>query len=263
MSISWRLALCAIAALILAPAVWHCAWALPGFGSPTELYGPTINSLVPAARHVTNMVAAVNFDVRGFDTLGEECILVGAVTGTVVLLRGSRGENISAKSGRLPGRPTVERTDAIVLVCRAAATLTLLFGVYMALHGTVTPGGGFQGGVIAASSLMLLYLGEGYRTWRQIVRGPAIDLLEGGGALLFVVAATTPLFFGDAVLQNILPYGQMKDLFSGGLMVVANFAVALSVAGSFGFLLLEFMEETRSPEDDPMTDEANTDEAER
>jgi multicomponent Na+:H+ antiporter subunit B len=255
MTVAWRTALLALALAALAPAVWHVAAALPPFGAPTSQYGTTINELLTAARQVTNMVAAVNFDVRGFDTLGEECILVCAVTGTVVLLRGSRGENISDKAGRLPGRPTVERTDATVLICRIAATVTLLFGLYMVLHGTVTPGGGFQGGVVCGSSLVLLYLGEGYQVWRRIVRGPVLDALEGGGAFAFVAAAALPLLLGHAVLENILPYGQPKDLFSGGLMVVANLAVGVSVSGSFGVLLLEFMEETRSPESDPVPDE--------
>jgi multicomponent Na+:H+ antiporter subunit B len=255
MTTGWRLALFVLALIVLVPAVWQVAAALPAFGAPTEQYGAAVNALLTAARHVTNMVAAVNFDVRGFDTLGEESMLVCAVTGAVVLLRGTRGESMTDRAGKIPGRAVVARTDATVLVCRIAATLTLLFGIYMALHGTVTPGGGFQGGAIAGSSLMLLYLGEGYEGWRRIVRSPALDLLEGGGAFVFVGAAAVPLMLGYALLQNILPFGTPKDLYSGGLMVVANFAVGLSVAGSFGLLLLEFMEETRSPETESMPNE--------
>jgi len=255
MTVTWRLGLFAISLAVLVPALWHVAMALPAFGAPTEMYGAAVNAIIPAARHITNMVAAVNFDVRGFDTLGEECILVAAVTGTCVLLRGARGEDLTAEAGHLPDRPHVERSDAVVLVCRIGATVLLLFGVYMALHGTATPGGGFQGGVIAASSLMLIYLGEGYSPWRHVMHSWFLGALEGGGAFIFVAAAAIPLMLGYAVLQNILPYGQPKDLFAGGLMVVANFAVGLSVAGSFGQLMLEFMEETRSPEDDPIPDE--------
>lgn len=248
MNVGVRIGLFVLALIALAPEVWHLAAALPAFGMPTSRYGEAVNTLLPAARHVTNMVAAVNFDVRGIDTLGEECILVCAVTGSVILLRGSRGEDITARAIHLPGRPIVQRTDATILLCRTAAAITLLFGIYMVLHGTTTPGGGFQGGAIAASSLTLLYLGEGYRTWRRLLPSPVMDILEGGGALMFVGAAAMPLAFGYAALQNVLPYGQPKDLFSGGLIVIANFAVALSVIGSFGVLLLEFMGETRAPE---------------
>lgn len=255
MTVAWRRGIFLLAIALLGPALWHVAAAMPPFGSPTSQYGSSVNELLEAARHVTNMVAAVNFDVRGFDTLGEECMLVCAITGTCVLLRGARGERGSDKAGSLPGRAMIQRSDATILVCRVAAPLTMLFGLYMVLHGTVTPGGGFQGGVIAASSLMLLYLGEGYAGWRQLMDSTVLGALEAGGAFAFAAAAAIPVFLGYAALQNILPFGTPKDLFSGGLMVIANFAVGFSVVGSFGQLLLEFMEETRSAESDPVPDE--------
>jgi multicomponent Na+:H+ antiporter subunit B len=245
MTTGWRLVLFVASLLVLIPAAWHVANAMPLFGGPSSEYGATVNALLPSARHITNMVAAVNFDVRGIDTLGEESILVCAVTGTVVLLRAMRPEETTAKAGRLEGRTVAERIDATTLVSRAAAPLMLLFGMYMILHGTATPGGGFQGGVIGASSLILIYLGEGYRTWQRLVRIEDMDALEGGGTFLFVAAAAAPLAFGHASLQNTLPLGELKDLFSGGLIVIANLAVGLSVTGSFGALLIDFMQETR------------------
>jgi multicomponent Na+:H+ antiporter subunit B len=255
MSVRLRLVVLALALLALAPAVIHVALALPGFGSPTSPYGQAVNTLLPDLRHVTNMVAAVNFDVRGIDTLGEECMLLCAVTGATVLLRGTRGESGTERAGHVPGRPVIPRADATVLACRITATLTLMLGLYVALHGMTTPGGGFQGGVIIASSLLLLYLGEGYAVWRALVRGPVLALLEGGGALLYVLAAAAPLAQGRPALENILPLGTLKDLYSGGLMIVVNAAVGLSVTGSFGLLLLEFMEETRAPDHDSVPDE--------
>jgi multicomponent Na+:H+ antiporter subunit B len=255
MNVKWRTGLFVVSLTVLVPAIWRLACALPPFGALTSDYGETVNELIPAARHITNMVAAVNFDIRGVDTLGEECILVCAVTGAVVLLRGARGENLSAKAVHLPGRPIAQRTDATVLLCRAAATITFLFGIYMMLHGTTTPGGGFQGGAITASSFTLLYLGEGYRMWRRLLPGSMMDVLEGGGAFIFVGCASLPLAFGFSALENVLPYGRSKDLFAGGLIVVTNLAVAVSVVGSFAMLLLEFMGETRAPEDDAISGE--------
>ena len=87
----WRSALLGLAEICLAPAVWRVAAALPAFGEPTEQYGPAVNRLGPPLRHVSNMVSAVNFDIRGIDTLGEKFMLLCAVTGAVVLLRGARG----------------------------------------------------------------------------------------------------------------------------------------------------------------------------
>ncbi len=254
-----RSTMLALALTVLAVAAWRVAVALPPFGSPTTFYGATVNALLPTARNVSNMVAAVNFDVRGVDTIGEEAMLVAAVVGAVVLLRGARGEQTTDCAARVPGRGIEPRADAATAVCRIGATVTVLFGVYMALHGTVTPGGGFQGGAVIASGLLLLFLGDGYATWRRIVRGPLFVVIEGGGALAFVAAALWPLALGDAALANRLPYGAWKDLFSGGLMVASNLAVAAAVAGSFALLLLEVMEETRAVqagEDDPAEDKS-------
>lgn len=252
-----RSTMLALALAVLAVAAGRVAVALPAFGNPTALCGATVNALVPTARNVSNMVAAVNFDVRGIDTIGEEAMLVAAVVGAVVLLRGARGEQTADRAARVPGRGIEPRADAATAVCRIGATATVLFGLYMALHGTVTPGGGFQGGAVIASGLLLLYFGDGYATWRRIVRGPLFVVVEGGGAFAFVAAALWPLAHGDAALANRPPYGAWKDLFSGGLMVVSNLAVAAAVAGSFALLLLEVIEETRAVqpgEDDPAKD---------
>lgn len=242
-----RLALLALAGAVLIWPIWRIAGALPPFGAPTELYGPAVNALGPPLRHVSNMVASVNFDFRGVDTLGEEFMLLGAVTGAVLLLRGSRGEGLTDKAGHIPGRVYERRSEAVILICRIFGPLTLLFGLYMVLHGTATPGGGFQGGVLIASSVILVYLGEGYRNWRKLVRSKPLDALEGVGALLFALAGFGPMLVGAAFMQNVLPLGKFRDMLSGGLIAVLNACVGVAVTGGFAMLFLEFMEQTRRP----------------
>ena len=70
-------------------------WGLDGlarFGNYPGPYGDIINRVALPERHLTNMATAVNFDYRGFDTLGEEYILFAAVVGLALLLRQARGE---------------------------------------------------------------------------------------------------------------------------------------------------------------------------
>lgn len=246
----------ASALVVLAIAAAQVILAMPAFGHPWSQYGTTVNALAPMLRNVSNMVAAVNFDVRAIDTLGEESMLICAVTATVILLRGRRGEGMSGGAGHLPGREWLERSDATVLVCRLTATTLFLYGVYVVLHGTVTPGGGFQGGAIAASSFILIYLGEGYRVSRDLLHSELLAAVEGFGGLVFAMAAMVPLAFGYAAAQNVLPLGTWKDPYSGGLMVVMNAAVGVAVIGSFGVLLVEFLEETRAPKPGDEDDEA-------
>lgn len=243
-----RLLVAAIAALCLAGPAIMLVHAMPSFGAHPLPYGDAVNQAAPKERHVTNIVTAVNFDYRGIDTVGEEFMLVAAVTGAVVLLRGHRGENLSGHPGTVSGRPIPQRSDAVVLTGRLFGSLVVLFGFYVLLHPTVTPGGGFQGGAIVASGLLLLYLGEGYRSWRRLVRSKVADGLEGGGAALFAACGFLSLALGGAYLQNVLPFGQLRSMLSGGLMIVENLGVAGAVAGGFTVLFIEFLEETRAPE---------------
>ena len=250
-----RLLLFLFAAVCLLPAVVHVALRMPEFGHHPLPYGDAINAVATGERHVTNMVSAINFDYRGFDTLGEEFMLLCAVTGVTVLLRGARGEQLSARPGQVEGRPILPRSDAVVLACRAFGVLTLLFGLYIALHAMTTPGGGFQGGVILASGAMLVFLGEGYRGWRMLMRSEILDACEGGGATLYALCGFVSMAAGVPFLQNILPLGTPGDVFSGSLMLLENAGVTLAVAGGFAVLFLEFLEETRL-EADPDKPEA-------
>lgn len=109
-------------------------WRLPGFGHYPGPYGDILNAVGTSERHGTNIVTLVNFDYRGFDTLGEEHMLFAAVIGAVVLLREHRGEETSARPGKVSDRPIPERADAIALGSR-------------------------QGGAIIGSATLLLYLG--------------------------------------------------------------------------------------------------------
>ena len=245
-----RTIVAAICALVIAPALAVVMLHMPAFGNHPLPYGDAINRSAGAARHVTNMVTAVNFDYRAFDTLGEELMLVAAVTGTLVLLRGRRGESLSDQAAQAGDRPVCERSEAVTLACRIFLPLIVTFGLYVILHAQLTPGGGFQGGAIVASGTLLLYLGESYRLWRRLVRSLLFDMLEAAGALVLVLCGLVPMMRGAAFLENILPLGRTGALLSGGLILVANAGVALAVTAGFILLLLEFLEETRATRED-------------
>lgn len=127
-----RLIVAALCALMIAPAIAAIIVHMPAFGRHPLPYGDAINHTAGVQRHVTNMVSAVNFDYRAFDTLGEELMLVAAVTGTLVLLRGRRGESVSDRPAEAGNRPVCERSEAT----------TLLLALTLQVHkkrGTVNP----------------------------------------------------------------------------------------------------------------------------
>jgi len=209
---------------------------LPAFGDFHGRYGVVLNHVALAQRHTTNVVAAVVFDYRGFDTLGEELILFAAVTGVALILREAR----EAEAKRIVD-PV--RGDPVRAVGLAAVPATILLGLYVVAFGYLTPGGGFQGGVVVALGMLLVYLAGDHRSYSRLTAKEVVDVFEGGGAGAFVALALGALAGGLAFQQNFLPLGKIGILTSGGSIPLLNWATAIEVTAAFVLLFGEFLEE--------------------
>src|SRR5437660_11649573 len=88
-----RLTMFAVAGSGLAVVLLLGFTGLPSFGHAHELYRALVNRTEDKLRHATDIVTALNFDIRAFDTLGEEFILFASVTGVALLLRHLRDED--------------------------------------------------------------------------------------------------------------------------------------------------------------------------
>ena len=240
-----RTILFAVGALAVLPVLIRVLPHMPRFGDHAMPYGDAVTASSPVDRQTQNVVTALNFDYRGFDTMGEEFILLCAVTGVTVLLRGTRGEETSARPGVVDHRPVVAPGEPVTLITRVLGVVTLVFGLSVSLHATSTPGGGFQGGVVIASGFLLTALGEGYKGWRALVKSEVMDALEAAGALVFVGCGFAGMVMGVPFMTNVLPLGTAGSVWAGGLMLVINAGVTCAVTGGFAMLFLEFLEETR------------------
>jgi multicomponent Na+:H+ antiporter subunit B len=218
---------------------------LPAFGAYQGPYGDIINAVAIGERHLTNMASTINFDYRGFDTLGEEYILFAAVTGLALLLRQGRGEIEEDPREAADDRTMPPRSDDVRWLGLIAAGVTNLFGLYIVIHAHLTPGGGFQGGAILGSACLLVFMAVGYRAYRRVGPKGAIEFGEATGAGAYALIGLGTLLAGGAFLQNLLPLGHTGDLFSAGTVPVINFAVGLEVAGGFVLMFTEFLKETR------------------
>jgi multicomponent Na+:H+ antiporter subunit B len=221
-------------------------WAVTGlahFGDGTGAYATEAVKATTSGRHVTNTVAGVTFDVRGIDTLGEELILFCAAIGSTVLLRGHRDEGRVEAATReddraAPGIPASLRLLGAVLVGPV-----VMFGAYVVAHGHLTPGGGFQGGVILAAALLLVYVAGRVLTLERVRPVALVEVADALGAAAFVLVAVGGLIFGVAAMANFLPLGTQGSLLSGGTIPVLSVLVGIEVAGAMALVLTEFLDQ--------------------
>jgi len=151
----------ALGALGLGALLVHGLVDLPSFGNYPGPYGDVIAKVAPKERHMMNTVTAVVFDYRGFDTMGEELLLFGAASAVALLLRERREHEVSDVVDGIDS-PAVRGAGAV------AAVMLLVIGLNVVAHGFITPGGGFQGGVILAAAFVVVFLSVEYRAYHRI-----------------------------------------------------------------------------------------------
>ena len=120
----------------------------------------------------------------------------------------------------------------------------IVFCAYIVVHGHLTPGGGFSGGVIGSGALLLAYTaGQSVRLKRvgSIVLLEATEALGAGG---FALIAVGGLIGVGATLQNFLPLGTSGMLLSAGTIPMGNVAVGIEVVGAVALIVAEFLEQT-------------------
>jgi multicomponent Na+:H+ antiporter subunit B len=207
---------------------------LPAVGTDVHPYRDA--AVAAAAAHATaNVVSSINFDQRAFDTLGEETILLASVVAVTTLLRPADDEHVS------PPDPPPAVLPATRLAGWALLPVTLLVGADVVLHGHLTPGGGFQGGVVLATALHLLYLAGSFPALQWVRPTRWAPLLEPAGSGLFVVVGLAGLVVGAGFAAQILPPGVLGAPLSSGTVLLLNVVAGLGVGAAIVSLLGQFL----------------------
>jgi len=163
-----------------------------------------------------NLVTSVIVTYRGLDTLGEVAVLFIATAGIGFFLR---------------RKPEEERkkTKASSLVQTGTAFLLpiiFLFGVYIFLHGHLTPGGGFQGGVVIASGILLLMLAN----VDTKINTNILYWVESVSGAFYIIIGIFGLVLAGGFLDNrILPLGEFGKLLSAGAIPIIYSLIGLKV----------------------------------
>lgn len=140
--------------------------------------------------------------------------------------------------------------NIIVKICGSITIpLALLLGVYIILHGHLSPGGGFQGGVIIASAVSIYYVAYGKEKTLKMFNSKRLSRMEEFGALTFIFIASLGIIYGLSFFSNILNKGSVGNLFSSGTIFFMNFAVGYKVLAGISILILVVISSLKGEEE--------------
>ena len=180
-----------------------------------------------------NIVTAIIVTFRGLDTLGEVTVLF--LTAAIVGLVLSQG----GREGRGSGRELPPAGELLTTGTRLLVPLILLLGAYVFVNGHLTPGGGFQGGAILASAVLLLLLTDPLRR----IGHRLIATIESTAGLVFVGIGVLGIVLAGGFLDNrILPIGSLGELFSAGTIPIIYSFIGLKVGAEFSSMLAHLSE---------------------
>lgn len=121
----------------------------------------------------------------------------------------------------------VKKTSQLV------AGLIFMYGIYIVLHGHLTPGGGFAGGAIIAGAFILLILAFGSSALKLKKEVAGSSSTESVAILMVVILALMSLMIGARVFfGNFLPKGEAGTLLSAGVIPLYNIFIGIEVAGA-------------------------------
>jgi multicomponent Na+:H+ antiporter subunit B len=216
---------------------------LPRFGHYVGVYGRAIDGFGVGLRHATDLITAVNFDFRAFDTLGEEFMLFGSVLGVMLILRELRGERPQISREESEEHAFGGASEALRAMSLGLIPSLIALGVYIVVHGQITPGGGFQGGLILGAGPLSVFLAGRYLRMRAIAPHGLIELGDALGAAGYALLGLSGLVFTGIFFKNSLPLGTSGQLLSGGQIDVANVLVGIEVSGAFLVAWAQFLDQ--------------------
>jgi len=200
------------AAAVLLPFVLN----LPTEEALPELASKYIEN-APGELGAANLVTSIIVTYRGLDTLGEVAVLFAATAAVGLLLK---------RTGNEVGVSHWKSSEILKSGGGFLFPLIILYGVYIFLHGHLTPGGGFQGGVVIATGFLLLLLSGSVDSFNHTV----MSLVESLSGFAYVAVALAGLIWAAGFLDpRFLPQGDFGRLFSAGAIPVIYSLIGLKV----------------------------------
>lgn len=191
--------------------------------------------LVPRELGVPNVITGILLTYRAFDTLGELAVLFMVAAGVGLLLGagGQERDRVWIEQSLKATLPTeIVQNGADVLV-----PLIAIFAAYIVMHGHLGPGGGFQGGAVMASCVLLLLLARpDYR-----IKLTDLSVMESLAGLLIVLVGIAGIILAGGFLDNrVLPLGEFGAFFSAGAIPVLSVLLGVKVGCELSVIIERF-----------------------
>lgn len=199
-----------------------------------------------------NIVAGLILDYRAFDTFGESAVLFTAAVSVLMLLGASRrnkaDDSQSPKTEsvgrnflqRAPPVSTLRKDDAILRgVANLSIPVILMMGCVVVINGHLSPGGGFSGGAILSTALILAANAYGFGRVHDFFSERTFIVSSSTALMIYALSKGYSFFTGANHIHSIIPKGTIGDILSGGLILPLNICVGLIVVGTlYGFYAL-------------------------
>lgn len=191
--------------------------------------------LVPQELGAPNVITGILLTYRAFDTLGEVAVLFMVAAGVGMVLGAS--DQPSRRSPRKVSGPARPSSEIVQSGAQILVPLISIFAAYIIMNGHRSAGGGFQGGAVIASGVLLLVLASP----QHRINLEFLSMMESAAGVLFVLMGVAGLIFAGGFLDNrMLPLGQFGAFFSAGAIPILSVLLGVKVGCELSVIIDRF-----------------------
>lgn len=136
-----------------------------------------------------------------------------------------------------------KKTTILDLISRKLAPFMLLFGLYLLAYGHTSPGGGFQGGVVIASGVILLFVAQGVDAAQMLFPFTSLSRVEAAAFLVFIGAGLFGILAGVGFLGNPMVLAEARAVPRVGMSLVLNLIIGIEVGSGVSLICLRLFRE--------------------
>ena len=184
-----------------------------------------------------SIVVGITMDYRAFDTFGGTLVLFTAAMSVLMILGASRAYK---PKDSLTHAHSLRHNDQILQgIASLSIPVILMMGCVIAVNAHLAPGGGFSGGAILSTALILAANAFGVERVHQFFSERTYIMTSSTALALFALSIGCKFFTGANHINSAIPKGTLGNIFSAGLILPLDICVGIISAGTlYGFYAL-------------------------